>query len=205
VGCAEGKFLWALDASRWERCGVERDAAVVALVQGRIPGLHLVAGDEASAELEAESFDAVTCWHVFEHLHDPPVVMARLARLLRPGGRLFLSLPNLASLQAALFRRHWYPFDDVPRHLYHFSPRSLELLGARSGLAPAGRHFFSRRLNFHSLRHSAAHWAEARFGSRRPYRLLKPALALFPLLEAATGRPGIITVVLVKGGVNSEG
>jgi len=198
VGCAEGKFLWALDPARWRRTGVEFSATVVELVREKMPDLELIAGDIYNPGLPAESFDVITFWHVLEHLPGPQRVLGRVAELLRPGGTAVISLPNLASLQAWLFRQDWYPFDDVPRHLYHFSPRPLERLILGAGLQPDRQLFFSRDMNFHSLKHSTLNWSRRLWRSRMPYYPLKPLLYLFQLLEGVTGRTGMRTFIARK-------
>lgn len=194
VGCGDGKFLGALDRQRWRRAGVEQIREVVELVGSKLPGLELACGDLHSVRLEPGSFDAITFWHVLEHLADPLAVLGRAAELLRPGGWLFISVPNFDSLQARLFRSHWLAFD-VPRHLYHFSPGALERLLEQAGLQLRRRLFFSRRVSFHHLKHSVVHWSEAHFGGRVPYYALKPLLFAFPLLERLTGKYGILTTV----------
>ncbi|HYK91620.1 MAG TPA: class I SAM-dependent methyltransferase [Acidobacteriota bacterium] len=198
VGCGAGQFLWALDPRCWERIGVELSGATVDLVRNRLPSLRLIAGDIYSAELQADEFDAITFWHVLEHLPDPEAVLNRAATLLRPNGWLFISLPNLGSIQARLFRKYWYPFDDVPRHLHHFSESSLDLLLERAGMKVQKRLLFSPLVDFHSLKHSLIHWSEDWFRARLPYYALKPCLFLFQLLERLTGSYGILTVVSRK-------
>lgn len=198
VGTADAKFLLALNASKWERTGVEFNSEVVGLVRSRIPDLQLLAGDICSKDLSPGSFDVITFWHVFEHLPDPRRVLRRVCELLRPGGWLFVSLPNFDSWQAGLFRRHWYAFDDVPRHLYHYSPRALELLLHQTGLQPHRRVFFSRMVNIHCLKYSLIHWSEEHFGGRAPYYALKPLLFVFQWLEGFSGRYGMLTMVARK-------
>jgi SAM-dependent methyltransferase len=198
VGCGAGQFLWALDSGRWDRMGVELSAVTVELVRRRIPSLRLISGDIFTGELIRESFDVVTFWHVLEHLPQPEAVIERATALLNPNGWLFLSLPNLASLQARFFRKYWYPFDDVPRHLYHFSERALDLILGRAGLEVRRHLLFSPLVNFHSLKHSLIHWSEDRFRSRIPYYAMKPLLLLFPLLERASRSYGILTTVAQK-------
>jgi SAM-dependent methyltransferase len=198
VGCGEGRFLWALDPARWRRTGVEMSAETAAQAAAGVPEVRLVHGDIFSGALAPGAFDVVTFWHVLEHLPDTRAVLARAAALLAPDGRVFISLPNLASLQARLFRRHWYGFDDVPRHLFHFSPRALELLLAEAGFALEQHRFFSRIVNFHCLKHSLLNWAGDRFGSRAPYYALKPLLFGFPLIEQLAGRYGMLTTIARK-------
>lgn len=195
VGCGDGKFLWALDPARWQRVGVEQSGNAVELVKQRVPGINLIHGDIFNSGLQAESFDVVTFWHVLEHLADPARALRRAAELLRPGGVAIVSLPSVDSLQAALFRRHWYGFDDIPRHQHHFSRDSLNLLLGRCGLRIERHLMFSSLVNFHSLKHSLLNWtAGAGLGSFF-YYALKPFLLAFQSLERITGRYGIRTVI----------
>ena len=198
VGCGDARFLLALDPQRWRRTGIDFARETLALVADRVSCLRLIPGSIDTEKLEPESFDALTLWHVLEHLPDPGRALEKAARLVRPNGSIFVSLPNLGSLQARLFRRYWYCFDDVPRHLHHFSKRSLDLLLQRAGFQVRRRLFFSRRINFHSLKHSLLHWSEDNFRSRVPYYALKPLLFAFPPVEALTGRYGIMTAVAQK-------
>ena len=126
--------------------------------------------------------------------------MRRVRDLLRPEGWLIVSLPSLSSLQARIFRRHWYAFDDVPRHLFHYSPRSLALLLKQEGFQVRDRLGFSRIIGFHCLKHSLVNWSESLFGSRAPYYSLKPILPLCALLERVVRRSGIVTLVARKLG-----
>lgn len=199
VGCGDGKFLWALDSRRWDRTGVEFSEETVRLVNERIDGLKLIEGNIFSSELRENAFDVVTFWHVLEHLPRPQEVLERVQRLLSPGGWVFISLPNLNSLQAHLFRRYWYAFDDVPRHLYHFAPRPLEILLREKDFQELEHRFFSPIVNIHCLKYSLINWSESRFGSRLPYYVLKPWLMLFPFLERVTGRYGMLTTIARRG------
>lgn len=198
VGCADSRFLLALDGLRWERWGVELSRGAVEVIRNGFPELKLVWGDVHSPGLPARYFDAITLWHVLEHLPRTGEVLARLHDLLAPGGFLFVSLPNVASVQADLFGRFWYGFDDVPRHLYHFSPGSLGRLLEGAGFQLVSRVFFSRLVNYHCLKHSLLNWSKERFHSRFPYYALKPLLFAFPPLESMTGRYGIMTLIARK-------
>jgi SAM-dependent methyltransferase len=198
VGCGDGKFLWALDPQRWERTGVEASRDTLAIVRQRMPSLQLIAGNIYSDSLPAEAYDAITFWHVFEHLPHPREVLRRTEKLLRPGGWLFISLPNLESLQAKLFRQYWYPFGDVPRHIYHFSRRSLDRLLREAGLRVKEHRLFSPLVNFHSLKHSLLEWSERCWHSRIPYYALKPLLFTLPPLERITRKYGILTTIAQK-------
>ena len=194
VGCGEGKFLWTLDSRKWERTGVEFSEQTVRLVGERIGDFTLIEGNIFSHRLLESSFDVITFWHALEHLPEPRAVLKRTHQLLRPGGWLFISLPNFDSWQARLFHRYWYPLD-VPRHLYHFAPGPLEILLKDRGLQVCKHVFFSHRVNFHCLRYSLINWSEARFGSRLPYYILKPLLMVFPWVERFSGKYGVLTTI----------
>ncbi len=198
VGCGDGKFLWGLDGGRWRRTGLEPSRQVVELVRERIPDIDFVIGNLFSSRLQPGAFDAITFWHVLEHLPEPRRVMRRARDLLRPEGWLIISLPNLDSLQARIFRRHWYAFDDVPRHLFHYSPRSLALLLEQEDFEVCDQLGFSRIIGFHCLKHSLVNWSESLFCSRAPYYSLKPILPLWALLERVVRRSGIVTLVARK-------
>ena len=200
IGCGDGKFLWALPPDRYEAVGVERCADTVDLVSRRFPRIRMIAGDAYSGELEPLGYDGITLWHVLEHLPEPSLVLHRLAGLLRPGGCLFVSLPGFDSLQARLFGRFWYGFDDVPRHLHHFSRAALDQLLEKSGFRVIRHLLFSPLVNFHALKHSLLNWTCERFGSRIPYYLLKPMLPGLQLLERITGRYGMRTVIARRPG-----
>jgi SAM-dependent methyltransferase len=196
VGCADARFLLALDGRKWTRTGVEFSEPTVRLVCEAFPDLRLIPGDIYSESLEPGSFDVICFWHVLEHLPSPTKVLTRVRELLKPGGVVFISLPNLDSFQARLFRRFWYGFDDVPRHLHHFSPRSLQGILSAAGLKFLhGPLLFSRIVSFHSLKYSLINWSEERFRSRAGYYALKPFLYGFAVLERLAGSAGIITVV----------
>ena len=69
---------------------------------------------------------------MLEHLDDPAAAVARIGTWLRPGGRVVLACPNLASLQARIGGDRWF-HQDVPRHRTHFTAAGLRLLLERSG------------------------------------------------------------------------
>jgi 2-polyprenyl-3-methyl-5-hydroxy-6-metoxy-1,4-benzoquinol methylase len=130
VGAGDGRFLAALARAGFSVRGIEpSEARAVAARQRGLP-IDFVAVEEA--EVPAGSLHAVVLWHVLEHLGDPAGVLGRVRPWLRPGGRLIVAVPNLASLQARLGGDRWF-HQDVPRHLTHFSARGITALVERSG------------------------------------------------------------------------
>jgi SAM-dependent methyltransferase len=122
IGCGEGTFLEAAAKRGFRVMGTERGAAAERARRANI--------DVRSSLEEARengSFDAITMWHTLEHFTSPRDVVASAASLLRDGGVFIAAVPNARGLQALAFRQSWFHFD-VPRHLFHFGPRSLERL-----------------------------------------------------------------------------
>lgn len=130
VGCGDGAFLARMGQRGFRGHGVE--ASDVAAAAARSRGLRVDVGDLAEIHLEPRSYDAVTLWHVLEHLPDPGRALATCRELLSPAGVLVLSVPNFAGLQARLLGRHWFHLD-VPRHRIHFEPQTLKQLLSQSG------------------------------------------------------------------------
>jgi SAM-dependent methyltransferase len=88
----------------------------------------------------------VVIWHVLEHLHDPKGTLHEANRILRPGGRLVVAVPNLSSLQARWAGAGWFHLD-LPRHLWHFPLASLRMLLSDCGFEIQSEHHFSLRQN----------------------------------------------------------
>src|SRR5262245_22180597 len=93
VGCATGIFLDGMRRLGWQVQGVEPTESAAQYARSRL-GLEVFGGRLEEAGFADASFDAITLWDVLEHVHEPRVVLNELARLLRPGGLLVLSLPN---------------------------------------------------------------------------------------------------------------
>lgn len=134
VGCGKGWFLAAARDAGWQVVGVEFAPAAAASAS-LAHGVEVIPGDFLEVPLDGV-FDAITMWHVLEHLPDPAAAIARAAEVLAPGGRLLVSVPNIDSLQARLGGEHWFHMD-LPRHLFHFGPRSLSAIAERGGLRVA--------------------------------------------------------------------
>ena len=120
IGCGDGAFLLRAAHAGFTCTGTERNPE-----PARAHGIEALP-DLDAAERKAP-FDAITLWHVFEHVEDPRGLLLRIRGLLAPDGVLIIAVPDQGSLQARLFGRHWFHLD-VPRHLWHFSARGLEKL-----------------------------------------------------------------------------
>lgn len=130
-GAGTGAFLKQMMEAGWQAIGVEPDSGARAQAKSAY-GLAL----QPLAWLDQvplKSFDAITLWHVLEHVHALHPTLQQLRDGLKDSGRMFIAVPNYLSADAGIYRLHWAAYD-VPRHLYHFSPRSMEHLLQRNGL-----------------------------------------------------------------------
>jgi SAM-dependent methyltransferase len=96
-------------------------------------GAKVFVGDILDAQFRSESFDVITCFDVFEHLYEPRRVMNRIAEWLKPGGIFYTLVPNVDSAEGRIFRGYWHGLE-LPRHLFHYSPKSLKFLAESVGL-----------------------------------------------------------------------
>lgn len=131
VGCGTGAFLHIMNKAGWKITGLEPDegARKKALA---LYGLHLN-NSQKLFSLPAAGFDAITMWHVLEHVHELHAYVKRLKELLTPAGKLFIAVPNYTCHDEKVYKGYWAAYD-VPRHLYHFSPASMNTLLALHGM-----------------------------------------------------------------------
>jgi SAM-dependent methyltransferase len=132
-GCGAGAFARWMAKSGYEVVGIEPFSLGEPLKE---EGLTLVRESLESASTHLGTFDVITMWQVLEHLKNPVEVLEQLKKLLRPGGRLIVSVPNFGSMQSTLFRGAWFHLDP-PRHLIHFDQKTLRDCMVRAGLTPA--------------------------------------------------------------------
>jgi SAM-dependent methyltransferase len=131
VGCGSGAMLLALEAAGWRGHGVELDGGAVRAAHAA--GLERVrAGDLLDAGYEPRSFDTVRFSHSLEHMRSPRAELAEARRIMRPGGRLAIAVPDFGALLRRLFGERWF-FLDLPRHLWHFDRRTLPRLVQECG------------------------------------------------------------------------
>jgi SAM-dependent methyltransferase len=131
-GCGAGEFLGRMRVVGWNVTGLDVSEACVERLRNEM-GITALAGTLPHPALEDESFEAVTMWQALEHVHQPLEVVRAAGRLLTPGGKLLVAVPNIDSDPYRWFGTSWYALD-VPRHLTHFTPVTLRLLLQRAGL-----------------------------------------------------------------------
>lgn len=125
VGCGTGDFLSVCKNSGWNVLGVEPDEGARSIANQKVGGK--VFGLDQLQKLEPNTFDIITLWHVLEHLPEPEKDIAVFKKLLKPEGVLIIAVPNYKSFDAKHYKAFWAAYD-VPRHLWHFSKKSIGTL-----------------------------------------------------------------------------
>lgn len=131
IGCGTGYFLQAAKEQGWIVSGIEKDdkARESATLRSELE----VKDENGFWETENSSFDVVTLWHVLEHLEKLNETIHKIKEIITPEGIVVLALPNCRSYDAGFYKGWWAAYD-IPRHLWHFSPESLEKLLGKHGL-----------------------------------------------------------------------
>jgi SAM-dependent methyltransferase len=210
AGAGQGRFVAAARRAGYDVQGLEPSRR--GIERGAARGVQLIPAGIEEAEIERGSLDAVSLWHVLEHLDRPATALARIADWLAPGGGLLLGVPNLDSWQAHLGAARWFHLD-VPRHRTHFTVAGVTSLLGRAGFAPIAIHHRLLEHNPYGMWQTAVNLA-----TRRPsylYNLLKrnappsagdlaitvaglalaPVAVLAELLAGLAGRGGTIAVL----------
>ena len=122
IGCGDGSRLLALEKRGWSVVGQEIDPKAAENCRSKGLLVHTAKIDELG--FSPGSFDVILMAHVLEHLHRPVEFLAECRKLLKPGGRLVLSTPNIMSLGHFIYKKNWLHLDP-PRHLIIHNRNSL--------------------------------------------------------------------------------
>lgn len=150
IGCGSGLMLAAFRRHGWRVLGLERTDEIAQI--GRAQGLDVVAGPVEKLPQSA-SFDLIIIFNVLEHLDDPVTSLRECASRLAPHGQLIIVVPNFASWQSLIAGPKWFHLD-VPRHVNHFTPKTLRDALGRTGLRVAD-------FKFSSPEHDPYGWIES--------------------------------------------
>jgi 2-polyprenyl-3-methyl-5-hydroxy-6-metoxy-1,4-benzoquinol methylase len=131
LGAGIGAFINTMKGKGWEITGIEPDEGA----RQQSKNLFNIELKETGSlqQLSENSFDAITLWHVLEHVHQLHDYIERLKDLLKPNGKIFIAVPNYDSVDSSIYKLYWAAYD-VPRHLYHFTPKALDVLMSKHGL-----------------------------------------------------------------------
>lgn len=131
IGCGTGTFLNTMQTKGWNVTGLEPDADARHMAQ-KVYNIETRPSHELFS-LPHQKFNAITLWHVLEHVHSLHEYMHQMKQLLATNGLIFIAVPNYTSKDAKSYGKYWAGYD-VPRHLYHFSPTAMHKLAELHGL-----------------------------------------------------------------------
>jgi len=136
IGAGTGDFLAACKNDKWKVTGVEPNENARAIAKSKISNSKFQIFDDIqklTLESKEKTFDVITMWHVLEHVPNLNAYVSNLKTLLKPNGTLIVAVPNFKSYDANYYKEFWAAYD-VPRHLWHFSKKSISNLFARQNM-----------------------------------------------------------------------
>lgn len=133
-GCGAGLFLGEARKYFSTVSGIEPNDQARMLAQER--SLDVFTPEQID-QIEMNSQDVISLWHVLEHIHNLNEVFDKLTKCLKDEGIMCVALPNIESWDAVHYQSNWAAYD-VPRHLYHFSRNSLKLFCEKYGMKIVG-------------------------------------------------------------------
>lgn len=136
IGTGTGHFAHYMKGRGWSVTALEPDDTARKIALDKL-GLEIHPLEDLGHQ-PTHSFDVITLWHVLEHVHDLSGYMRHFLELLTPGGVLLIAVPNHTSKDANAYGATWAAYD-VPRHLWHFSPDSMNKLLTRHGFKLTGK------------------------------------------------------------------
>ena len=148
IGCGTGYFLNHMKQKGYETLGVEVSEQAREFGKQKF-GLNILPPDELLNEKITGQFKIITLWHVLEHLFHPEKYLQTIFKILDNDGVLILALPNPNCYDARFYKTHWAGYD-VPRHIWHFTPETINRMAIANGFEIKGY----KRLPFDSFYNS---------------------------------------------------
>jgi 2-polyprenyl-3-methyl-5-hydroxy-6-metoxy-1,4-benzoquinol methylase len=133
-GAGSGDFSNELASNGWHVASFEPDVNARGLIRGKNSSIELI---DSLDELNTASKSIIALWHVLEHVHRLQETIQQFKRILTADGKLIIAVPNHTSYDARFYGENWAAYD-VPRHLYHFNPETIETLMTSLGFKQIG-------------------------------------------------------------------
>jgi SAM-dependent methyltransferase len=146
IGCGNGKYLdFVSKYGDFQLFGIEMPGNS-AKRAAKIPNMQLHIGKIESANFPEDYFDAISLFHVFEHLEEPLKTIEIISKIAKKNARFQISFPNIDSFQAKRFKADWLHLDP-PRHLLYFKPKDFIKLMKKHGFELVKESYFSIEQN----------------------------------------------------------
>lgn len=147
VGCGSGAFLNFLKRKyKFQLSGLEIEGEAALRAADQNKGFTLYTGFLNVTDFENKKFNLITMYHVFEHLLMPKQDIEKIKEILVHRGKLVISMPNIDSWQARIFKDQWFHLD-VPRHLIFFKPKDFKRMMKKEGFEIVKEHYMSWEQN----------------------------------------------------------
>ena len=137
IGTGTGYFPAYMLKKGWTVTAIEKSEQARRFAEENF-SIEVLPPEELFRQRE-EEYDAITMWHVMEHLEHLNETWEQIYKSLKKTGVLVVAVPNPRSYDAGVYGCAWAAYD-VPRHLWHFSPSAMQQLGAKHGFILAERH-----------------------------------------------------------------
>ncbi len=130
VGAGCGFLLEIALARGWEVYGTEFTDDAVEYCKEK--GIQMRKGSLDEVNFDPEMFDVVTSIEVIEHINNPNVLVSEMKRVIRPGGKVYMTTPNFNAVLRYRLKSQ-YDVIDFPLHLCYYTPKSLRKLYTNHG------------------------------------------------------------------------
>lgn len=146
IGCGNGKFLSQLNQmGDFNLFGTELGSKSSERAL-KISNINLAIGELSNANFQSNYFNTISLYHVFEHLQNPKNDLIIIKDILKPGGFVTISIPNIDSWQARIFKKNWFHLD-FPRHLAFFTPNDFIKLMQKNDFQIVNTNYWSIEQN----------------------------------------------------------
>lgn len=125
IGTGTGYFPDIMQQSGWNAEGIEQDADTRNYASTKF-GFKIY-DTEKLFSLQENNYNAITMWHVLEHVHELNTYVSQIHKLLKKEGIFIVAVPNHTSVDAQYYKENWAAWD-IPIHLWHFHPATMKQL-----------------------------------------------------------------------------
>jgi len=161
IGSGDGRFVHHMALHGWDATGLDFSPAAQKFANTLHSRAQFLQGSLDDYDFPPRSLDLITLWQVLEHIGEPRTLLRRCHGLMKPGGMLVASVPNIDGLSSRLTGERWWGLD-VPRHLVHYTPSTLRSSLERAGFRVVHIRHHSLQYDPYALLHSSLDWVFSR-------------------------------------------